>query len=114
MPWDTEHGGRFTYKGEHRPDDREMTESKRHAALEKAFRRSEDEYHQHTLIKPSFKDFKLQFQTPKQQVPDQIPPEVVQDHLDEEYETEEKSHVDYRHHEQRRLEELGINRDDFF
>ena len=57
MPWDTEHGGRFVYHGEHRPDDREMVEHPKHAALEKAFQRSEDEYHQHTLMKPSFKDF---------------------------------------------------------
>ena len=56
-PWDNVHGGRYTYSGEHKPEDREMTESPIHAALDHAFQKSEEEYHQHQLMKPSFKDF---------------------------------------------------------
>ena len=59
FPWDVAHGGRFAYHGEHRPDDKEMTDNPKHSALEKAFDRTEEEYHVHALMKPRFEDFKL-------------------------------------------------------
>ena len=44
-PWDLVHGGRFTYQGEHRAEDKEMADHPDHAALDKAFDKSIEEYH---------------------------------------------------------------------
>ena len=51
------HGGRFVYHGEHKPADKDLVDSKEHAAMEKAFRQSEEDYHQKRLMKPRFEDF---------------------------------------------------------
>ena len=47
-----------------------MQEDKSHAALDKAFHETEDEYHVHSLAKPSFDAFRLQFEGPHSQVAD--------------------------------------------
>ena len=36
-----------------------MVDSPEHMKIDKAFMESEEEYHQHTLMKPRFEDFKL-------------------------------------------------------
>lgn len=53
------HGGRFSYADEHRSGDKEMLDSKQHAALDDAFHRDEEEYDMQRLMKPSFENFKL-------------------------------------------------------
>lgn len=100
-PWDIVHGGRFAYHGEHRADDKEMADSPAHSSLEKAFDESNEEYHQHTLMKPRFEDFKLQFEGLHAQVADQIS-------------TADIEHAYGQYNEQRRLEDLGIGLDSHF
>jgi len=43
-------------------EDREMQESLKHAALDKAFEQSAEEYHSHSLAKPDFEAFRLKFE----------------------------------------------------
>ena len=74
-PWDVVHGGRYSYHGEHVPEDKELQESKKHAKLDEAFHEAASEYHAHTFEKPTFDLFRLQFDGPHSQVADQIPSE---------------------------------------
>lgn len=69
-PWDAAHGGRYTYHGEHLSEDREMAITPEHASLDKVFEEKEEEYHMHSLMKPRFEDFKLQFEGLHDQVAD--------------------------------------------
>jgi len=62
--WDAEHGGRFSYADEHRSRDKEMLDSKQHAALGAAFHRDREEHDLKELMKPDFDEFKLQFVSP--------------------------------------------------
>lgn len=55
-----------------------MATSAQHAALDKVFEEKEEEYHQHSLMKPRFEDFKLQFEGLHSQVADQIPLQTAQ------------------------------------
>ena len=50
-----------------------MHESKQHAALDHAFAESGEEYHMHSMMKPRFEDFKLQFEGLHSQVADSMP-----------------------------------------
>jgi hypothetical protein len=52
-----------------------MHDHPQHEKLEQAFEKSQEEYHDHILMKPRFEDFRLQFQTPSKQVADKIPSE---------------------------------------
>ena len=54
-------------------EDKEMHDFKGHAALDKAFEETTEEYHQHSLEKPNFDSFRLQFEGPHSQVADKIP-----------------------------------------
>ena len=142
--WDLEHGGKFTYAGEHRPADKEMLDSEQHRALEAAFRRDDEDYEMKKLMKPAFDDFKLQFVSPHEQaqVEDGLPseeanasednPAVAGDEIERpqgkvDFGTiaaeRQATHASYAkryssddggRHQQRRLEELGIDFDSTF
>lgn len=81
-----------------------MVEKKSHAALDKAFEESEEKYHVHSLEKPSFEAFKLQFEGLHSQVADKIPKAAAEDkpvkHVAEQPVHEVEKHLDpsgYRH-----------------
>ena len=71
--WDDVHGGKFTFEGEHKAVDRDLVENEKHAEMHKAFEKSGEEYHAHSLMKPTFDDFKLRFVGTHDQVEDKIP-----------------------------------------
>ena len=50
-----------------------MAEHPEHSELHRAFKQSEEDYHNKRLMKPRFEDFKLRFVGPHDQVEDSAP-----------------------------------------
>lgn len=55
-----------------------MVDHPKHAALEDAFKKSEEEYRQKILMKPRFEDFKIQFRGPTSSIAEKIPESTLE------------------------------------